>query len=164
MTSRLGIEHVTTREIPLSDEDITKYQREMAALYERREKAEIEIKQSKKLAKQRVDGMSERLSSLAVAISTKKEKRETVVVWRTCDDDPGIAELVEVRGGNVLERRPLDPDERQRSIDDYIKPPTTIEEAIEQEAAQVAKVLNETITGAQAIKDESAADWEANST
>ncbi len=123
MTSKLGVEHVTQREIPLTQEEVTQYQKEMAALYERREKAEIEIKQAKKLAKQRVDGMSEKLSSLANAISTLKENRETLVVWRTVDEDPGIAELVEVKGGRVLERRTLDFDERQRSIDDYIKPP-----------------------------------------
>lgn len=120
MTTKIGVMHVVTQKVTLEDHEIERHSRAVVVLIERRDKAEEERKRVNKEGKKRVDGMTAEINRLVEAVNTGAEERELTVVWRRMTDGDG-AELVEASTGRVVDRRALEPWERQLDIRDVVK-------------------------------------------
>lgn len=120
MTTRIGQHHVVKREIVLSEEEIDAHRDAAITLLRRKDEAEAERKAANEQARNRINGMKASLNVLLTAIDTGTEEREMTVVWRKMTDGEG-AELTEVSTGRVVDRRPLEPHERQVDIEDRIR-------------------------------------------
>lgn len=105
--------------VKLGETDKSKYKNRILALLKRKEQEETEKAAAMKVHKTRIQSTEQEISRLCKAVETGEEEKQQVVRWERIGGQKALIDTQDPFG-EYLELHPLDPDEAQTKLEEFI--------------------------------------------